>query len=196
MDQNQDPNEQTPSTTAEGGDAGAATQQVEQPSSTAGTGDASGTTQEPPAPVVVPDGYVKAEEVETERTARTAAEQARLDAETARTAAEERATSAEKRARSVEIRAAAQALNFNDASDAEMYVGPDVEDVSAALAEVLTSKPYLAKQEAAPVVVTPTSPTNPARGAATLTLDSIKTMTAAQLHAQWPAVMAAMKANQ
>lgn len=137
---------------------------------------------EPPATVVVPEGYVKSEEVETERTARTAAE--------------ERATAAEQRARTTEIKAAAQALNFNDPSDAERFVGADVEDVSAALAEVLAAKPYLAKQAEVAPVVTPTSPTNPARGAATLTLESMKSMTPAQLAGQWDAVKTALKANQ
>lgn len=184
------------------------TNETNQTADIAGAGDAGGETQqpqpvveppvvvEPPAPVVVPDGYVKAEEVESERTARTAAEQARLDADTARVAAEERATAAEQRARTTEIKAAAQALNFNDPTDAERFIGADVEDVSTALAQVLAEKPYLARQEAAPPVITPTSPTNPARGAATLTLESMKTMTPAQLQAQWPAVMAALKGNQ
>ncbi len=152
--------------------------------------------QAAPAAVVVPEGYVKAEDVETERAARTVAEQARLDAETARTEAETRATAADARARATEIRMAAQSLGFNDPSDAERFISTDAADVSAALAEVLKSKPYLAKQEATPPVVTPTSPTNPARSAATLTLESMKTMTPQQLSAQWPAVMAALKATQ
>lgn len=143
---------------------------------------------ETPVEIVVPDGYVRAEEVESERTARTAAE-------TARTEAEARATAAEARVRATEIRMAAQALNFNDPSDAEKFVGADVEDVSAALAEVLKGKPYLAKQEAAPPVVTPTSPTNPARGA-TVTLEAIKSMSAKEVAAlPWAAVSAALAAG-
>jgi len=150
---------------------------------------------EPPAAVievppaaVVPDGYVKSADVETERTARTAAEQARAAAET-------RATAAEARARSTEIRMAAAALNFNDPADAERFIAGDAEDLSAALAEVLKTKPYLAKVEAPAVVVTPTSPTNPARTAA-LSLDAIKGMTKEQIAANWGAVKEALRAGQ
>ncbi len=110
---------------------------------------------ETPAPVV-PEGYVKAEDVETERTARTAAETARTEAET-------RATAAEARARATEIRLAAQSLGFNDPSDAEKFISADVTDIEAHLATVLESKSYLGKAAAA--AITPTSPTNPARSA-------------------------------
>lgn len=180
--------------------------ETNQTADNAGTGDAAGGTNatpvvdvpvekpeekviEPPAAVVVPDGYVKAEDVETERTARTLAETARTEAET-------RATAAEARVRETEIKAAAQALNFHDPADALTLIGADVEDVSAALAEVLKTKSYLAKQAEVAPVVTPTSPTNPARSTATLTLESMKGMTPQQLAGQWPAVMAALKANQ
>jgi len=115
-----------------------------------------------PAPaVVVPDGYVKAEDVETERTARTAAETARVEAET-------RATAAEARARATEIKSAAQALGFHDPADAEKFVGAEVsaDKIAETLAEVLKGKSYLAKAAETPApVVTPTSPTNPARTA-------------------------------
>jgi hypothetical protein len=135
---------------------------------TAATGDTA--TQTPavietpktPAPVVIPDGYVPATEVESERTARTAAETARAEAET-------RATAAEARARATEIKAAAQALGFNDPSDAERFIAADATDIEAALKEVLAQKSYLGKPaESAAPVVTPTSPTNPARTATAL----------------------------
>lgn len=109
---------------------------------------------EPPAAPQVPEGYVAQAEVETERTARTAAETARQEAET-------RAQAAEARARQNEIKLHAQALGFNDVSDAERFIDPAATDIESALAAVLESKPYLKKQEAAPV--TPTSPTNAAR---------------------------------
>ena len=145
---------------------------------------------ETPAPLVVPDGYVSAQAVETERTARTAAEQARA-------AAEGRATAAEARARATEIRMAAQSLNFNDPADALAFIGADVEDVAATLAEVLKTKPYLAKVAAPAVVVTPTSPTNPARtGQTALTLDAIKAMSKEQIAANWGAVKSALAAQQ
>lgn len=103
-----------------------------------------------PAAPVVPDGYVKAEDVESERTARTAAEA--------------RATAAEARARSAEIRATAQALGFNDPSDAERFIAGDAADIEAALKEVIEKKSYLAKPtDPVKPPVTPTSPTNPAR---------------------------------
>ncbi len=140
---------------------------------------------------VIPEGYVRAEDVETERTARTAAEEARTAAESARVEAETRATAAEQRARATEIRMAAQSLNFNDPADAERFIGADVENVAEALAEVLKTKPYLAKQETPAPVVTPTSPTNPARGTA-LTLDAVKQMTPAQIAANWQAVKAVL----
>jgi hypothetical protein len=140
---------------------------------------------EPPAAPVVPDGYVKAEDVETERTARTAAETARTEAET-------RATQAEARARAAEIKAVAQTLGFNDPSDAEKFVAADVTDIEGALASVIESKPYLKKaSEAVTPPVTPTNPTNPARPEA-LTLDSIKTMTPAQINARWSDVKQAL----
>lgn len=141
-----------------------------------------------PAAPVVPEGYVKAEDVETERTARTAAEEARTAAETARAEAETRAVAAEARVRAADIRAQAQALNFNDPADAERFIGADVEDIGAALADVLKTKPYLAKSEAPePPPVTPTSPTNPARSTQ-LTVEAIKNMTPAQCAANWDAV--------
>jgi ribonuclease E len=132
---------------------------------------------------VIPDGYVKAEEVETERTARTAAEA--------------RAIAAEARARANEIKLAAQALNFNDPSDAERFIGADVEDIPAALAEVLKTKSYLAKQTEAPAPppVTPTSPTNPPRADAPLTVETIKGMSREQVALNWQAVKAALAAN-
>jgi hypothetical protein len=153
---------------------------------------------EPPAPPVeppvveppaVPDGYVPATEVETERTARTAAETRAAEQEA-------RATAAEARARTAEIRAAAQQLGFNDPADAEMFVGADVTDVGAHLAEVVKTKSYLVRAAEAPVTppVTPTSPTNPARTDAVL-----PTFTRAQLgdrafwNANKEAIMQAMK---
>lgn len=144
---------------------------------------------ETPAAPVVPEGYVKAEEVETERTARTAAETRAAEQEA-------RATAAEARARSTEIRLAAQALGFNDPADAEKFVGADVEDVSAHLSEVIKTKSYLVKTAQAPVVppVTPTVPTNPAREGAQLTAETLKGMTAAQVAAlPWAEVSAALK---
>lgn len=150
--------------------------------------------EEPPAPVepVIPEGYVPATEVESERTARTAAEEARTAAETARTEAESRAAAAEKRAREAEIKSIARALNFNDADDALTLVPEGAEDIEATLKGVLEKKPYFAKQEAPAPVVTPTSPTNPARGE-TLTLDAIKLMTPAQVAQNMEAVKAALK---
>lgn len=148
---------------------------------------------EPPAAPAVPDGYVKAEEVETERTARTAAETALAEAQT-------RATAAEQRARATEIRAAAQALGFHDPSDAAALVGADVEDVSAHLAEVIKTKSYLVKATeapAAPVVppVTPTQPTNPPRdNTPAVTQETLKQMTPAQIaQLDWKVVSAALK---
>jgi hypothetical protein len=131
----------------------------------------------PPAPPVVPDGYVPASDVETERTARTAAE-------TARTEAESRATAAEARARAAEIRAVAQSLGFTDPNDAALYVGADVTDIEGALASVIESKPYLKKAVEAPATppVTPTNPTNPGR-AETITKEMLKTMTPSQVAA-------------
>lgn len=162
----------------------------------AGTTDATQTTQtqEPPAPVepVIPEGYVPATEVETERTARTTAEEARTAAETARTEAEARATAAEKRAREAEIKSIARALNFNDADDALTLVPEGAEDIEATLKGVLEKKPYFAKQEAPAPVVTPTSPTNPAR-TETLTADALKGMTPQQVaKLPWGAVTAAL----
>lgn len=143
---------------------------------------------EPPAAPVVPEGYVKAEDVDAERTARTAAEAARVEAET-------RATAAEARARSTEIKAAASALGFNDPADAEAFLASDATDIEAALKEVLEKKPYLAKSaEAAPPVVTPTSPTNPAR-TETLTLEAVKGMTKEQIAANWEAVKGVLAQN-
>lgn|GEM_PF-6532215 len=159
---------------------------------TSETSETSETTEAATNEPVIPEGYVKAEEAENERTARTAAEEARTAAETARADAEARATAAEARARATEIKMAAQALNFNDPSDAERFIGADVEDVNAALTEVLKSKPYLAKPETAPPVVTPTSPTNPAR-TETLTLEAIKGMTQQQVAAlPWETVKAVL----
>lgn len=169
-------------------------------STTAGSGDgdtSDGTTettqtQDPPAPPVVPEGYVPATEVESERAARTAAEEGRTTAETARAEAEARATAAERRAREAEIKSVARSLNFNDADDALTLVPDDATDIEAALKGVLEKKPYFAKQQEAPApVVTPTSPTNPARTAA-LTPDAIKSMTPAQVSANWAAVKAAL----
>ncbi|MCA1615042.1 MAG: hypothetical protein LC795_15600 [Acidobacteria bacterium] len=143
---------------------------------------------EPPAPPAVPDGYVPATEVETERTARTAAETRANDLEA-------RATAAEQRARANEIRLAAQTLGFQDPADAERFIAADAEDVTAALTEVLTSKPYLKRAEAAAVVppVTPTQPTNPAREGAQLTAEGLKGMTAAQIaQLPWSEVSAAL----
>lgn len=145
-----------------------------------------------PAAPAVPDGYVPATEVETERTARTAAETARAEAEA-------RAMAAETRARQSEIRAAAQALGFHDPADALTLVGADVEDVSAHLAEVVKTKGYLVKPAAAPVQpppppVTPTVPTNPPREGAQLTAEALKGMTPAQVAAlPWAEVAAALK---
>ena len=147
---------------------------------------------ETPAAPAVPDGYVPATEVETERTARTAAETALAEAQT-------RATAAEARARATEIRAAAQALGFHDPSDAAALVGADVTDVSAHLSEVIKTKAYLVKAAeapAAPVIppVTPTQPTNPAREGAQLTAETLKGMTPAQVAAlPWSEVSAALK---
>ncbi len=151
-------------------------------------------TTETPAPPVVPEGYVSATEVETERTARTAAEEARTQAETARVAEAERASAAEARARAAEIREAARDLNFNDPSDAERFIAADATDFKAALTEVLKTKGYLAKQEAPAPVVTPTSPTNPARQE-TLTLDAIKGMTKEQIAANWKQVTSVLAAQ-
>jgi hypothetical protein len=136
-------------------------------------------------PPVVPEGYVPATEVETERTARTAAE--------------ERATAAEARIRAAEIREAARELNFNDPSDAERFITADATDFKAALSEVLTTKSYLAKPatHVAEVVtppVTPTSPTNPAR-TETITAESVKSMTRDQIAQNWAAVKVALAAN-
>jgi hypothetical protein len=143
---------------------------------------------EPPAAPVVPEGYVKAEDVETERTARTAAETARTEAET-------RASAAEARARQAEINAAAQKLGFNDPADAALYVGADVTDIEGALASVIEAKPYLKRAvEVVTPPVTPTSPTNPAR-----TSSAAPTFTQAQISdrtfwaANKPAIMQAMK---
>jgi hypothetical protein len=147
-------------------------------------------TPEPAPAPAVPEGYVPATDVETERTARTAAETALADAEA-------RATAANQRARTAEIRAAAQALGFNDVADAEMFVGADVEDVSAHLAEVVKTKSYLLKPAAAPVTppVTPTQPTNPGRDSTpAVTRESLKTMTAQQVAAlPWAVVSTALK---
>lgn len=165
---------------------------------TAATGEVAGTAdttkteqtaqaQEPPAPVepVIPEGYVPATEVESERTARTAAE-------TARAEAEGRAQAAEKRAREAEIKSIARALNFNDAEDALTLVPEGAEDIEVALKGVLEKKPYFAKQEAPAPVVTPTSPTNPAR-TETVTLEAIRGMTQAQVAAlPWAQVKAAL----
>jgi glucose/arabinose dehydrogenase len=106
---------------------------------------------------VVPDGYVKAEEVETERTARTAAERERDEAraEAARIRTE---------ARQEKITSVATRLGFNDVADAQAFLASDAEDIEAALKDVLEKKPYLAKAtEVERPPVTPTSPTNPAR---------------------------------
>jgi hypothetical protein len=146
---------------------------------------------ETPAPPVIPEGYVPATEVESERTARTAAEEARTAAETARADADTARNSAEARARAAEIREAARDLNFNDPSDAERFIAADATDFKAALEEVLKTKGYLTKQEAPAPVVTPTSPTNPERPA-TLTVEGLKTMTPAQVAANWPAVKAVL----
>lgn len=165
---------------------------------TDGTTDTTQTTQtqDAPAPPVIPEGYVPATEVESERTARTAAEEARLAAETARADADTARTAAEARARAAEIREAARDLNFNDPSDAERFIGEDVTDFREALAEVLKTKGYLAKQEAPAPVVTPTSPTNPARNA-TLTMDALKTMTPKQIAAMdWKVVSAVLAQGQ
>lgn len=119
----------------------------------AGTTQTTQTTQTADAPQV-PDGYVKKEEVETERTARSAAETRAAEAET-------RASAAEQRARETEIKSVARGLNFNDPDDALALVPADATDIEATLKGVLEKKGYLAK--AAEPVVTPTSPTNPAR---------------------------------
>ncbi len=160
------------------------------PTATTGAASATPVVGLTPAPAPpIPDGYVSAEIVESERTARTTAE-------TARTEAEARAVAAESRARATEIRMAAQGLHFNDPADAERFIGSDVENVAEALAEVLKAKPYLAKAAEVPApLVTPTSPTNPARSAA-LTLDAIKSMSKEQLAANWPAVKEALRVGQ
>lgn len=162
------------------------TQQTPPPAEGGDTGAQNAPVVDPPATPVVPDGYVPATEVESERTARTAAE-------TARTEAEARAIAAETRARATEIKLAAQGLNFNDPADAERFIGADVEDIGAALTEVLKTKPYLAKQEAVAPVVTPTSPTNPARTEA-LTAEMLRGMSASQIAVlPWAQVSAALK---
>jgi hypothetical protein len=122
------------------------------------------TTQTTPgsAATVVPEGYVKAEDVETERTARTAAEQALSEAiaERDRIAGE---------ARAERITSIATRLGFNDPKDAEKFMSADEQDIEGALKTVLEQKSYLAKPaEAEKPAVTPTSPTNPSRGAAQL----------------------------
>jgi hypothetical protein len=161
---------QTPSTTQAPDQTTQQTQQTQQ------------TAQAEP---VIPDGYVKAEDVETERTARTAAETARIEAETAR-------TSAEARARALEIQLAAQSLGFADVKDAEKFIEKDVADIPAALAAVLEAKPYLKGEAKQPV--TPTSPANAAR-----TNSQAPIFTQAQIsdRAFWaankPAILQAMK---
>jgi hypothetical protein len=169
-----------PAPPATPGDAGSSTA-VEPPAPAA---------VEPPAAPAVPDGYVPATEVETERTARTAAETARADAET-------RATTLAASLRAAQIREAARDLSFNDPADAEKFVGADVEDVGAHLAEVIKTKSYLVKSAEAPVIppVTPTTPTNPARdNAPAVTRESLKQMTQEQVSKlPWSVVSAALK---
>ncbi|MET0646981.1 MAG: hypothetical protein ABW208_10200 [Pyrinomonadaceae bacterium] len=178
------------STTGEGGGDAGTTETTETPQTE--------TPQTGESPVV-PEGYVPATEVESERTARTAAEEARTAAETARaeadaarTEAESRAAAAEKRAREAEIKSVARALNFNDAEDALTLVPEGAEDIEATLKGVLEKKPYFARQDAPAPVVTPTSPTNPARGE-TLTVEALRGMTQAQVAAlPWAQVKAAL----
>lgn len=137
-------------------------------------------------PVTVPDGYVKAEEVETERTARTMAETARAEAEA-------KAVAAEARARAAEVRSVARDLGFNDPADAEKFITADEQDIEGALKTVLESKSYLRRATEAPVLppVTPTNPANPPRKEA-LTLDAIKAMTPAQIADRWKDVQAVL----
>lgn len=180
MDENENTND-TPNTDA--------------PADNPGTGDAPANdtpNDTPPAndtaDPVIPEGYVKAEEVETERNGRVAAETARTEAET-------RATAAEARARASEIRLAAQALGFNDPADAVRFIDADVTDIEGALASVIEAKPYLRKAtDTVKPPVTPTNPTNPARPEA-LTMDAIKGMSAAQLAARWSDVKQVLASN-
>lgn len=134
--------------------------------------------QEPPAappatppvepPVTAPEGFVKAEEIEAERTARTAAEA---------------------RARAVEIRGVARDLGFHDPADAERFIGADEQDIEGALKTVLESKSYLKKVADQPVTppVTVTNPTNPARKEA-LTIEAIKQMSTTEIAARFDEV--------
>lgn len=175
-DENTNDNPQIPAPPAETGDAPANDAPPVTPPA-----------NEPPAEASIPEGYVKAEEVETERTARTAAETARTEAET-------RATAAEARARAAEIKAVAQTLGFNDPADAALYVGADVTDIEGALASVIEAKPYLKKAaETVQPPVTPTNPTNPARPE-TVTAEMLRGMTPAQIaKLDWSVVSAALK---
>lgn len=181
MDENENTNGNTPAVTppAATGDSTPvepSTPVVQQPAQTT------------PAPVTVPDGYVKAEDVETERTARTAAERERdeLRAERDRIAGE---------ARQERITSIATRLGFNDPADAQVFIKADEQDIEGALKTLLESKSYLKKpEEAATPVVTPTSPTNPAR-----TNSQAPTFTQAQIQDRnfWnqnkAAIMLAMK---
>lgn len=128
-------------------------------------------------PVTVPDGYVPQSEVETAREQLAAAETARALAETAR-------DDALTEARNTQINAIAARLGFNDPADAARFLDAEATDIEAALTEVLATKSYLGKQEAVTPPVTVTNPTNPARPEA-LTLESIKTMTPAQINDRW-----------
>lgn len=134
---------------------------------------------DPPPPPAVPDGYVPATEVETERTARTAAETARTEAETAR-------ATAEAALRAAQIREAARDLNLIDPADAERFIPSDATDFRAALEEVVKTKTYLVRQAEAPAPppVTPTQPTNPGRdNVPAVTKETLKTMSAKEVAA-------------
>jgi len=101
-----------------------------------------------PQTPVIPDGYVKAEELNTLRS-QLSEIQTQLATEKANV-------------RQASIHNIATRLGFNDVSDASLFVGSDVTDIEGALATILESKPYLKKAASTPAV-TPTSPTNPAR---------------------------------
>ncbi len=93
------------------------------------------------------------------------------------------------------IVAAAARLDFNDPQDAYRLLDAgslEVEDdgavkgLDAILQKLLADKPYLRKQ-----AVSRTSPTNPAATAA-LTLDRVKTMSPAEINANWDEVQKVM----